>query len=309
MAEGEAAAAEIAEAGRRTTSRRELSRREHFVEISPEVGRLDADAFDELLGEDPDEALSLLADMNGATDRTLRELARRLAGQILVDLAREGTSVHRGVGRLARRPAIQVQGDLDVDASLDEIVAASAARRPPDVDRLVTAAWERPDTAICLLVDRSGSMHGARLSAAALSAAAVVLRAPMDSSVVAFADRAVVVASQGIARAPEDVVRDLLALRGHGVTDLGLALRTARSQLERSGAGRRLTILLSDCRATAGGAYLADAAALDELAIIAPAGDSDDAVALADALGARCSAVHGPTDVTAALAVALSTTR
>ena len=36
-------------ASRRTTSRRELSRREHFAEISPELGQLDEAAFDELL--------------------------------------------------------------------------------------------------------------------------------------------------------------------------------------------------------------------------------------------------------------------
>ena len=64
--------------------------------------------------------------------------------------------------------------------------------------------------------------------------------------------------------------------------DVGLALRVAAAQLSRSGAGRRLTILLSDCRTTAGGDPTPYVAELDELVIIAPEGDSDDAVALAD---------------------------
>ena len=53
-----------------------------FDEVSPEVGTLDPDAFDELLEGDPDAALGLLAAMTGATDEGLRALARRLAGRM-----------------------------------------------------------------------------------------------------------------------------------------------------------------------------------------------------------------------------------
>ena len=35
------------------------------------------------MDDDPDEALALLADLTGATDPRLRELARRLAGRIM----------------------------------------------------------------------------------------------------------------------------------------------------------------------------------------------------------------------------------
>lgn len=306
MAEGDDAAAAVAEASRRTTSRRELSRREHFAEISPELGLLDEAAFDELLSDDPDEALSLLADMNGATDEGLRTLARGLAGRIMVDLARQGLTARRSVGRLTRRPLDRTSGDIDLDASLDELVAARRGDRPADPSALVGATWERPDTAVCLLVDRSGSMHGARLAAAALAAATVALRAPTSCSVVAFAQESIVLAGQGVPREPESIVSDLLRLRGVGVTDVGLALRTAAAQLARSTAARRLTILLSDCRTTAGGDPLADARGLDELAILAPEGDSDDAEALAAAVGARWAPVGGPTSVVDALAVALS---
>ena len=66
----------------------------------------------------------------------------------------------------------------------------------------------------------------------------------------------------------------VLALRGHGTTDLAGALGAARLQLARSSAGRKVTILLSDCRATEPGDVVAAAAALDELAIVAPDGDA-----------------------------------
>ena len=306
MLEGEDAAAAVAEASRRTTSRRELSRREHFAEISPQLGELDESAFDELMAEDADEALALLADMNGATDERLRALARTVAGRIMVDLARNGVAGHRSVGRLTRRPLDAATGDVDLDASMDELVAARRGRRSVDTSSLVASTWERPDTAVCLLVDRSGSMHGARLATAALASAAVALRAPTSCSVVAFAQDAVVLGSQGMPRDPDAIVSDLLRLRGVGVTDVGLALRTAADQLARATAGRRLTILLSDCRTTAGGDPVPFVRALDELVILAPEGDSDDARALAEAVGARWTTVGGPTSVVDALAVALT---
>jgi Mg-chelatase subunit ChlD len=224
----------------------------------------------------------------------------------MVDLARQGLTARRSVGRLARRPMDRTAGDIDLDASMDELVAARRGARPADPAALVAATWERPDTAVCLLVDRSGSMHGARLATAALAAATVALRAPTSCSIVAFSQDAIVLGPQGVPRDPDAIVSDLLRLRGVGVTDVGLALRTAGAQLARSSAARRLTILLSDCRPTAGGDPTADAQALDELAILAPEGDSHDARALAEAVGARWATVGGPTSVVDALAVALT---
>ncbi|MGI9578274.1 MAG: hypothetical protein ACR2OH_08760, partial [Microthrixaceae bacterium] len=90
-------------------------------------------------------------------------------------------------------------------------------------------------------------------------------------------------------------------LRGFGITDVGLALRTAARQLGRSTAGRRIAVLMSDCRATTGGDPLPHAAGIDELVVLAPEGDTADAEALADALGARWSTLAGPSDVPAAL--------
>jgi Mg-chelatase subunit ChlD len=300
VSEGDDAREAVAEAGRRTASRRELARHRRFEQISPEVGVLDEDAFREAFEEAPDESLALLADLTGATDPALRELARRLAGRIVVDTARLGPSGRRGIGRLARVPLGTAEGDLDLDASMDAI-AAGHRRGSRDAGELLVSTWRRPATAVCLLVDRSGSMAGDRLATAAVAAAAVIHRAPLDCSVVCFSDRAVVIKAQGEDRRAEDVVNDLLRLRGNGVTDLGLALRTAAHQLRRSNAGRRLAVLLSDCRATTGGDPLPDAAAVDELAVLAPSGDTADAEALACALGARWTELGGPSSAAEAL--------
>ncbi|QXC63344.1 VWA domain-containing protein [Aquihabitans sp. G128] len=302
MLEGDAAQEAVAEAGRRTVSRRDLARHQRFDQVSKEVGTLDEGQFDDLLEEAPDDALALLADLNGATDERLRALAHRLSARVVVDLARSATSTtRRGVGRLERARADRAAGDLDLDGSLDAIVAARRGGLPPRAEDLSVSAWRRPATAVCLLVDRSGSMTGERLATAAVTAAAVALRAGDDCSVVAFGSEAIVLGSQGQPRPPGDLVVDLCRLRGFGTTDVGLALRAAAWQLSRSGAERRLTILLSDCRATAGGDPLDDAHALDELVVLTPGDDTADAQAFARAAGVRWAPLHGPSSAPAAL--------
>ncbi|MBU6315561.1 MAG: hypothetical protein KGR47_03565, partial [Acidobacteria bacterium] len=88
------------QAQRKTTSRRELARNPRFEQVSPEVGELDEAAVDEAMADDPDDTMAMLADLTGATDQVLRELARRLAGRLFLDISRRGPSRPRGVGRL-----------------------------------------------------------------------------------------------------------------------------------------------------------------------------------------------------------------
>lgn len=269
--------------------------------MSPKVGSLDEAAFDDELRRSPDEALSLLADLTGATDPALRELARRLAGRVVLRLGRGGPVRARGVGRL-RPSRLDGGGDLDVDASLDAILAGTASGTGASLDDLRSRSWARPSTAVCLVVDRSGSMGGARLATAALAASAVAFRAPEDHSVIAFADDVVVLKAQDARRPAEQVVDDLLALRGHGPTDLALGLRAARAQLDRSTAANRAVVLLSDGRPTKGDDPAPAARAVESLYVLAPAGDADDARDLAAAAGGRCVEVGGPSGVAAALA-------
>jgi Mg-chelatase subunit ChlD len=265
--------------------------------VSPDVGELDEEAFEEALAEDPDDALAMLADMTGATDQRLRELARRLAGRLVLDLARSGPPRARGIGRMRRRPADVASGDLDIDASLDALTQAEATGTAPRLEDLTVSEWSRPDTALCLVIDRSGSMGGDRLAAAGLAAAAAAWRAPVDHSVIAFADDVVVIKSQDVPRSAEDVVDDVFSLRGHGPTDLHFALTQARVQLDRSSAKRRITVLLSDCEPTVGADPTAAARLVDELHIIAPHDDPTAAEALAAATGATVGLLAGPSDI------------
>ena len=305
MLDGRDVAAKVADARRRTTGRGALSKLANFEQISPEVGVLDDAGFDAAMADDADAALATLAEMAGATDRRLRELARRLAGAVFVDWARAGSVPRRGIGRL-RTVAYRdgESGDVDIEASIEPLTLGTATGVMP-LDELRVRAFRRPDVAVCLAVDRSGSMGGAPLATAALAAAAVAWHSATEHSVLAFGREVLVLRAHGAVRAAHQVVDDLLALRGHGSTDLAGALDAAAAQLCRSGASRRVAVVLSDCRATLGGDPVRAGQALDELVIVAPATDSLEAAEFAATCGARLLTVDGPTSVVAVINDAL----
>jgi len=295
----------VNEASKKTLSRRELSRNPPFEQVSPEVGELDETAVEEGLEEDPDAMLALLADLTGATDQKLRDLAKRLAGRLFLDVSKRGPVSPRGIGKMATRPYRPDAGDIDLDASMDAILDARASRQAIDPEGLKVRSWVKPGTAIALLVDRSGSMGGKPLATSAMAAAAVAWRSPEDYSVIAFGKDVVVAKGQTSAKSGEQVVNDVLALRGFGTTDLAGALLAAGDQLSRSRAGRRITVILSDCRATVEGDVQAAARALDEVVILAPLGDDAEARVLASQVGARIACIDGPSDIPSALQTVL----
>jgi len=262
------------------------------------------------MDDDPDDTMALLADLTGTTDPILRDLARRLAGRLFLDLATRGPTTPRGVGRLETQRYQPDGGDIDIDASIDALVSARSEQRAVDPEDLRIRSWATPDTAICLLVDRSGSMGGEPLATSAVAAASIAWRAPGDYSVLSFGKDVVAAKSQDADKSNEAVVDAVLALRGFGTTDVAGALTAATEQLARSRAARKVTILLSDCRATAHGSGEAESLAgvaaaarrIDELLIIAPADDDEVAQQLAVATGARFTVVSGPSDAAAALA-------
>lgn len=261
---------------------------------------IDTVAVEEAMAADPDATLALLAEMARATDEKLRVLARQLAGRIVLDRVRTGAPRARGIGRLRSVPADR-GGDLDLDLSLPAVLDARALRRPPHLQDLTARTWARPELALCLLVDASGSMGGERLAAAALTAAACALRAPGEYAVLSFAREVSTLKAIDTAAAPQVVVDAILGLRGHGVTALASALRAASAQLELSRATRRVVVLLSDCRATDEEDPVPVAARLAELVILAPAEGCEQAEDLAVRSGARWAPMAGAAEAPAAL--------
>ncbi len=248
---GEEAEKAVQEAARRTSGRNELQRKhgEQFDQMSPDVGELDQQSVVEMAGLDPDTTLSILADAATATDPLLRAQARKLAARMFVTLASAGTPTQRGIKRMVR-VADPLAGDLDLDATL----ARTGGSLPVSADEFVTRRWAASERSICLLIDRSGSMSGHGVAMASMGAASVVVAAGerAECSVIMFAKDAIVLQEMGQRRPLEDLIGDVLTLRGRGVTDLALAFRGARRQLGKASARERVAILLSDGLATEG---------------------------------------------------------
>jgi Mg-chelatase subunit ChlD len=280
-----------------------LQRHSNFDEISPEVGELNESAIDEGMQSDPDATMALLADLTAATDPKLRELAKRLAGRLMLDVAQRTPLRRRGLGKLVTAK-YRDGGDIDLDASTDAFRGTQNAREIHS-EELHVRTWEKRDTALCLLVDRSGSMGGAPLATSAVAAAAIATREPSDYSVLAFSRDVVVAKSQDSYKPGNEVVNSVLTLRGFGTTDIAQALEAAQAQLARSRAARKIVVLLSDCRSNEPGDIDAAARNIEELVVIAPADDDAEARAFAHRVGARVTSVAGPTDIPGALAQVL----
>ena len=289
----------------RTTGRAELAARyPSFGSVSPALGQLDEDAFARLLAADPEAAVTLLTELIRATDRDLRAAAQRLAARVFFRLGGAGQQPARGARRLGPGTA---EGDLDLERTLDRW----SGPWPPAAGELVTRSWHARRRALCLLIDTSGSMSGLAVAIAALAAASVVLAADgrLTPGIVAFGEGTTVLQTQGTRRRAGDLIGDLLALRGHGVTDLAGALRAAAGQLAAAEAGERVVMLLSDCLPTAGGDPALALAGISRLHVLCPlpSAESESAAAsLARRGGGLSQPVRRLADVAPALTRLLS---
>jgi magnesium chelatase subunit D len=290
---------------RRTIGRAELAaRHEAFGALSPEVGQLDEDLLAEMLAADPGAAVTLLADLARATDRELRAAAQRLAVRVFFRLGAAGRRPARGIRRLGTGRA---EGDLDLEKTLDRW----SGPWPPDASDLVTRSWQAHRRTLCLLIDRSGSMSGLAVAIAAVAAASVVLGAGgrIAPAIVAFSGDVTVLQAQGTRREPGELAGDLVALRGHGMTDLAAALRAAAAQLAGGPATERVAVLLSDCMPTTGGDPALALAGITRLHVLCPLPTAEAeraAAGLARKGGGLSQPVRSLTDVAPALTRVLS---
>jgi hypothetical protein len=122
--------------------------------------------------------------------------------------------------------------------------------------------------------------------------------------VVTFSAGVKVLQPQGVRRPPEDLLSDLVALRGHGTTDLAAGLREASQQLASAVADERLVVLLSDCLHTAGDDPTDALAGIDRLHVLVPLGGAEAEAAagpLAKRGGGRAQTVMRLADIAPAL--------
>jgi magnesium chelatase subunit D len=289
----------------RTLGRAELAARHpSFAAASPAVGQLDQEAFTRALAADPELAVTLLADLSHATDKELRAAAHRLAARVFFRLGRAAGQPSRGVRQLG---VLAGDGDLDLERTIDRW----AGQWPPDSADLVTRGWQARRRAVCLLIDASGSMSGLAVGIAAVAGASVVLAAGgrLSTGILAFSAGITVLQVQGSRRPHDELVTELVRLRGHGLTNLAGALRAASAQLANAPAGERVAVLLSDCLATTGGDPAQALGGISRLHVLCPLPSTESelaAAALARLGGGISVPVRRLADVAPALSRLLS---
>lgn len=275
-----------------------------FRSLSSDPGQFDRAGLANAMADDPEAVLDLLPHLAKASDGNLRRIARQVAGRLVVRFAEEAVGGSAGEGRW--RPARYTPGaELDLESALEAVLVGRALGRPLDVHDLQARSWQRRPVGICLVVDTSGSMGADRLSAAAVTTAALALRAPADFSVIAVSDRALVLKAQGSTRPADAVIDDLFGLRSYGWTDLALGLRAARAQLALSPANRKLVLLLTDGQANRGADPAVEAARLECVHVIVPGEVNEACAAIARAGHGRAVGFSGLRNAPAAVTALL----
>ena len=259
-------------------------------------------ALEVALEEHPGDRLELLGEMTELRDRAdLRDLALRLAREILLREARQSLAGRSGRGRLMSVPYTGQAAELDLDRSLERLLATP---HPADKD-LNVLDRRHHRRAYALILDTSGSMEGPSLFHAALALATFAVRvAPDPFTIIAFWRETSV-----LKRLHEDVPLDALldrmfALAGRGLTDVGLGLRTGLEELEGANVQERVGLLFSDGMQTVGNPAEPVAAAFPLLHVVATGrGEKSRSRCrkLADFGGGRCAVVETASGIPAAI--------
>jgi Mg-chelatase subunit ChlD len=209
---------------------------------------------------------------------TLRR-ARQIAAALAVPRPRRDTSLRRGVGELA---SVRYRGgsdDIDLDATLENLVEHPM----PEEDDIIVGERVRTRRSVVLLVDVSGSMRGERVRTAAATVGALAAKLARDDlGVVALWSDAAILAELGHPVPPVRLLDMLLRIPAQGLTNVAFPLQTARRHLARVPARDARALLLSDCVHNAGSDPRTAAAGLARLDVLLDTSGEHDAELASD---------------------------
>ena len=168
----------------------------------------------------------------------------RIAASIVINRAR-GQLPRPAMGR-GRITTVRYAFRSD-DLDLDRTVAELAADPVPDQRNLWVHDRVPRRRAVVLMLDISGSMRGGRSVEAATATASAALAAETDElGVVAFGTSAEVLKTGTDELPSGELVRRVLALRPHGLTDLSAGLSAGRQLLAGMRSFERVAIVMTD---------------------------------------------------------------
>ncbi len=216
----------------------------------------------------------LAAPEDGQPDPETLRRARQIAARLAMPRPRRDTSARRGAGDLA---SVRYRGgsdDIDLDATIDQLVEHPV----PEDDDIIVRERVRTRRSVVLLADVSGSMRGERVRTAAATVGALAAELSRDDlAVVAFWSDAAMLCHLGQRIAPQRLLEDMLRIPAQGLTNLGFPLQVAARELARIPARDARVVLLSDCVHNAGPDPRPFAARLPRLDVVLDASGEQDA--------------------------------
>jgi Mg-chelatase subunit ChlD len=241
-----------------------------------------------------------------APDPEVLRRARQIAARLTVPRARRSSAAHRGSGTLT---SVRYRGgsdDIDLDATLDQLVEHPV----PDEDDIIVRERLTTRRSVVLAVDTSGSMKGERVRTAAATVGALVGELDRDLlTVLAFWSDAAVLSTPLHPLSVVPLLDSLLSLPARGLTNISFPLTVAKERLARAPARDARVLLLSDCVHNAGTDPRLAAMALPRLDVLCDTSgehDLDLARDLARLGKGRLAAVHQFRQVAPAVSVLFS---
>ncbi len=250
-----------------------------------------------------DESARLLTELpnDAEPDPEVVAQARRIAERLAVPRPRRDVSARRGIGELA---SVRYRGnsdDIDLDATLENLVEHPM----PEDDDIIVRDRVRTRRSVVLVVDVSGSMRGERVRTAAAAVGALAAELARDDlAVIAFWSDAALLVPLGHRVSPTRLLDTLLRIPARGLTNIDFPLRIARRELARVPARDARALLLSDCVHNAGPDPRSAAAGLARLDVLLDtSGEQDEPLArdLARLGRGRLASIRGYRDVAPAV--------
>ena len=235
-----------------------------------------------------------------------RARAREIGLRLAVRPPRVTRGGRRGFGELATLPLRDRAEEIDLDASLEHLLAS----RPPAAADIRVRERRQLRRSLVFAVDVSGSMKGERALTAAAVVGALAAELSRDRlAVIAFWSDAALLLRLGDPVAPGRLIDALLGLPARGLTNVAFPIEVAARELAAVSPSERRVLLLSDCLHNAGPDPRPLAARLPRLDVLLDVtGEHDGALAreLATAGGGRLLPMRGHRDAAPALTRALA---
>ncbi len=206
-----------------------------------------------------------LEDLDEHADREALRRAHEIALSLAIPQPPRRATARRGLGDLEQLPFRGSAEDIDLEATVENLVAKPV----PESSDIVVRERIRQRRAMVLLLDVSGSMRGERVRSAAAAVGAIVGEfARDDLAVIAFWSDAARIAPMGQGGTPGGILETLVRIPARGLTNVEHPLRLARDELARVPAAEGRVLLLSDCVHNAGPDPRPAAASLPRLDVL-----------------------------------------